>query len=123
IRHRSPLDYSQGSSPSGPILSPGYPLDTPKMLSLKALVSACFLPANHGPEQRLSKGKDLDNLIQTNGCPIDLPYLPRRCPAPYKIRDMCGTSAGHVRDILIFTIAFCHPCYSLLVGQIKGTRW
>ena len=26
--------------------------------------------------------------------------MPHRCPAPYKIRDMCGTSAGHVRDIL-----------------------
>jgi hypothetical protein len=27
-----------------------------------------------------------------------------RCPAPYKIRDMCGASAGHVRDILLFSV-------------------
>ncbi|MGZ3937807.1 MAG: hypothetical protein ACXVLT_03725, partial [Flavisolibacter sp.] len=63
----------------------------PKMLPLKALVSACFLTANHCPKQHLSKGKDLNNPVQIKGCPIDLPYLPRRCPAPYKIRDMCGT--------------------------------
>jgi hypothetical protein len=40
----------------------------------------------------------------------------RRCPAPYKIRDMCGASAGHVRDILLFSV-WQTPMYYLLKGN------
>ena len=28
--------------------------------------------------------------------------MQHRCPAPYKVRDMCGTSPAHVRNILTF---------------------
>jgi len=48
----------------------------------------------------------MDDRSQNNGCLAVLPYMLRRCPAPYKIRDMCGTSAGHVRDIPSFVMAF-----------------
>jgi hypothetical protein len=38
--------------------------------------------------------------------------MPHRCPVSLKIRDIYGTYTGHLRDILLFAIAFLYSSAS-----------
>jgi hypothetical protein len=59
----------------------------------------------------------MDKPWERIGCPVDVPYMPRICPASLKRRDIYGATAEEVCDKQVFGC-----CYPFLDGVLAIIR-